>query len=88
MTQNWTDAQRLTGGGKKLVEVADESLSESAAVAPSFLPPVSIVGNNIVSLKSTTEFRPSTPAELDAEHRQALVLARAETAKRRQQSGR
>jgi hypothetical protein len=86
MTQNWTDAQRLTGG-KKLVEVADESLSESAAVAPSFLPPIAVVGNNIVSLQKPTEFQPPTPAVAEAEHHQSMALARAETARRRQQLG-
>jgi len=86
MKQNWTDAQRLTGG-KKPVEVADESLSESASFAPSFLPPVAVVGNNIVSLQKPTEFQPPTPAVAEAEHRQSMALARAETARRRQGLG-
>jgi hypothetical protein len=93
MKQTWTPAQQLNPE-KKTVEVVDKYHSKSASIAPSFLPPVMLASSLIRSKKATVS-DPLTPEVIqptrqfnDYDILQALNRARAETAKRRQQSGR
>jgi len=93
MTQRWTGAQQLNPGNKPVV-VKQKSVSLSESVAPSFLPPVSLAAS-ILDYKNPTGSQTTEPVVVqpnrlfpDYDILQALKQARAETAKRRQESGR